>query len=154
MRHRAFLLLAALLFSTACTSGEAPVPAAKPVDIFFDRSMVDAILEVAEARRGEFLKQYQEKMITGKGEIIAVHETDEKFRAFGSHEVSVIARGVYRDVDVEYRAYVNEETSKAFTHTRGCLLVTGTVKGVEWIKNASERALRVHLQTESTRPCS
>lgn len=115
--------------------------------------MLDGILDVEEARRAEYLKQYDGRQITGRGELYSVHESDQRYHALGEYELLVIAQGVYRDVDVEYRTYVDASLAKPLMHARACLLVTGAIKTTEWIRTPGERALRVHLDAERVTTC-
>jgi hypothetical protein len=123
---------------------------------FFNAGLVDAILDVEEAQRGEFLKQYINKEIEGHGKVVSVHETltDEDTASYGRLEALTVDENVTRNVSVEYRLYINEIEGKELRHKTISIAFRGTVKRVQWVKEGNARTLRVYVVASKIEPRS
>jgi hypothetical protein len=142
MFRRLFILI--FLF-VACQNPT--LPTINDKNCFFNAGLVDAILDVEEAQRGEFLTQYINKEIVGRGKVISVHETlpDEETASYGKLEALTIDENVARNVSVEYRLYVSEAEGQDLKHKTIQIAFVGIVKRAQWVKEGSVRTLRVYV---------
>jgi uncharacterized protein YcfL len=142
MSRRLFTLI---FFIVACQNPTQPTINDK--NCFFNAGLVDAILDVEEAQRSEFLMQYTNKEIVGRGKVISVHETlaNEETASYGKLEALTIDENVARNVNVEYRLYLNEAEGKELRHKTVSIAFTGTIKHTQWVKEGSIRVLRVYV---------
>jgi hypothetical protein len=141
-----------IVFVLSCTS---PVQyTINEKDLFFNATIVDAILNVEEAQRGDFLKQYVDKDIVGRGKVTSVHETGAEDTAnYGKLEVLVEDPSVASGVGVEYRLYVSEAEGKELRHKTISIAFTGIVKKAQWVKEGG-RVLRVYVVASKIEPRS
>ena len=151
MFRRLFTLI---VFIVACQNPTLPTIDDK--NCFFNAGLVDAILDVEEAQRGEFLTQYINKEIVGRGKVISVHETlpDEGTVPYGKLEALTIDENVARNVNVEYRLYISEAEGKELRHKTISIAFTGTVKRAQWVKEGNIRNLRVYVVASKIEPKS
>jgi hypothetical protein len=138
-------LFTLIFFIVACQNPT--LPTINDKNCFFNAGLVDAILDVEEAQRSEFLMQYTNKEIVGRGKVISVHETlaNEETASYGKLEALTIDENVARNVNVEYRVYINEAEGKELRHKTVSIAFTGTVKHTQWVKEGSIRVLRVYV---------
>jgi hypothetical protein len=142
-----------LLFLLSCSN---PVQyTINEKDLFFNATIVDAILNVEEAQRGDFLKQYADKEIVGRGKVTSVHETlaTEETSVYGKLEVLVADPNVASGVGVEYRLYVSDAEGKELRHKTINIAFTGAVKKAQWVKEGN-RVLRVYVVASKIEPRS
>jgi hypothetical protein len=153
--HRAaplLALLAAGLWLAACEPK--PPPSLDGTDVFFNSSLIEGILGVEEAERPAYLTQYIGRSISARAKLMSMQEslpTDVKAK-WGAYEGVALAQDIYRDIDVEYRLYMDDKSGKELLHRRSIIRFTGAVKEVEWVREGDNRLLRVHLSKEKVEP--